>query len=188
MGTSGTSVRDEAGRRHDRDLQVARRREHKEAAVRLAAHLEAYGARTRLGRCTPSRAVVVVRQERRTKTAVAVRVADDGEPVYRVERGAAAPAGPARAGDGELYDVDAVRRAVLAPPSRWWRVGAVALHLVLWALVAIGVGVLTDLGEAWWVLVALGAVGAVASLLTARAAGQVRRRRRELAALARLRA
>jgi hypothetical protein len=183
MGTSsGTPVREH---RPDRELQVARRREHKEAAVRLAAHLEAYGARTRLGRCTPGRAVVVVRQERRTRTAVTVRVDDDGAPVYRLAPGAGTADG--RAGD-ELYDAEAVRRAVLAPPSRWWRVGGVALQLVLWALVAIGVGVLTDLGEAWWVLVALAAVGAAVSLLTTRAVGQVRRRRRELAALARLRA
>ncbi|MBN0042438.1 hypothetical protein JN535_20010 [Cellulosimicrobium cellulans] len=152
-----------------------RRARVKAAAVDLAAHLRAHGARTSLGKLTPRRGTVAVRQDARPRVLVEVRVTDDGTPLYSVP----APGAGARGDDVmTAVDVVSVRRAVLAPRRPWGSIGVAVLVVVAWVLAGSAVAVLTDEVH-WATLGALVGAGTVVTLLVALVASRARLRRRE---------
>ncbi len=147
----------------------------KRVAAELAARLEAHGARTELGRTTATHSSVEVRQERRHRMTVDVEIVDDA-PLYTITQ---------EGQTVEYFDVEAVRRVVIAPPQRWNRWWAVAVVVVAWVLVAIGVAVVMNEVN-WLVLGGVFVAGSVVSFALGSLIRRWRRWRIERGALSRM--
>lgn len=166
MSAASAKPADERSAPEPKDNQE-RRLHLKREAVSLGGELAAYGARVDLGKVTPARAVVEIRQEGRDRRDVVVTVEDDA-PVYTV-------VGPA--GEEEMFSSLEVRRRLLAPPGRWNRVWTLVVAAVAWGLVAIGWAIYVERIQVW-VLAGIVVGGIVVTLAASSLVTRIVRARR----------
>lgn len=150
MSASPTNTASEPKDNQERRLRLKRE------AISLGGELAAYGARVQVGKVTPLRAILEVRQDRRDRQDVVVTIEDDA-PVYTLSG--------AHQGE-ELLDSLAVRRRLIAPPDRWSRWWLVLVSLVAWLLVAIGWAIFVG-NVKWFVLAGIVAAGTLLTLAAA---------------------
>ncbi len=167
-----TSQSRETNTKSPQELRLRLKRE----AVALGARMEAFGARAELGRVTPHRASIEVRQLTRLRQTIDVEIEAD-EPVYLLEVGGVRV---------EMHDADAVRRAVVAPPSRSTRLWEMGVVLVAWILIAIGVAVIWRNDALWLVVGGTFLAGVALTFALGALLRRGRRRRIQRASAARL--